>query len=194
MANETPNSSQQSGSGPIAVADKSPARDPAQAPKADSGTKSSAGSSDPQKAADEAAMARQKAVEAQAKAADANKSDEQRAADKAVQEADDANARAAQAVRDARRGDSDKATTVAEAGVVAPHVELDTPATHPRAVKLGNDPSNPMPANGEHSDPELMDVRIERVTPDKPGEVITGYVHPDMVGDYVRAGWSVAGA
>ena len=33
-------------------------------------------------------------------------------------------------------------------------------------------------------------VRLTRTTPDKPGEVVTTDVHPDMEGDYLRAGWS----
>ena len=142
----------------------------------------------PQKAQDDATEARLRAREAQAKASDVGKSDEQHKADKAAQDADDARAKAAQAEADARLS-SEKAMTVAEAGVVAPHVDPDTLASDPRAVKLGNDPANPKPANSDHANPDLQTVKVERVSPDMP-EPIIAFIHPGMLGDYLRAGWS----
>lgn len=145
---------------------------------------------DADKAIEEASKARAKADEARAKADEAGLSEEERAARKAAQDADDAAARAARAEGEANRVDQD--TTVEEAGVNAPHVSPDTPAGHHRAVKRSNDPSNPKPAKPEHEDPKLATVKMERYTLDANGGVgatVYTFVHPELVGDYARAGW-----
>lgn len=143
---------------------------------------------DADRAAAEAHEAEVKAQEARAKAeaeADERTAAEKRA-DTAEQAADDARARAAEAAA----GGPDGLKTVGEAGIVAPHVDPDTPAGDVMAVKRGNDPANPQPLPGISADYDGPTVRLSRITPDKPGEVVTTDVHPDMVGDYLRAGWS----
>jgi hypothetical protein len=151
---------------------------------------------DPRADADEAEArareAQQRAHEADAKAREANKTDEQRAADKAWQDADDARAHAAQAGREQRMNPEDGGTPLINARVVAPNTPHDEDSGHHWAQKFGNDPANPAPATGEHVDPDKMTVRLERITPDHPGAPVVTYVHPEMVGDYLRAGWSRA--
>lgn len=139
-----------------------------------------------QKAEADARSAEIKAQEAQAKADEAGKSPEQKAADKAKAAADDARAEAA-AVHAAPEPE---AVTVDEAKVHAP-VPGDLSAGHHRAQKFGNDPANPAPANGDHADPDLQTVKLTRTSPDADAPVTT-MVHPEMVGDYLRAGWSKA--
>lgn len=149
-----------------------------------------AAKADADKAREDAAKARVAADEAQAKADEAGLTDEQRAARKAAQEADDAAARAAHAEGEENRIDED--TTVAEAGVNAPHVDPDTPAGHYLAVKRSNDPSNPKPAKPEHSDPKLATVKMEMFRLDAyggKGGTVYKWVHPEMVGDEARSGW-----
>lgn len=140
-------------------------------------------------AENEAILAQQKATEAQQKA-DAPKltPDQQKAAD-AQQKADDAKARAAAA---GSFGGADGDTSIAEAHVVAGSgADPEMPAGAYEAVKRGNDPSNPKYAPGVSTAPEDQTVKMERVTRDSPEPVYT-WVHPDMVGDYVRAGWGRA--
>lgn len=150
------------------------------------GATTAARSKELQKVVDDASKARQKAEEARAKANDASLSTEERAAAKAEAEADDAAAAAAEAMR----GSPDVApvTTVADAGVIAP-VDGSTDLADPRAVKRGNDPANPMPLSGAMA--EGRTARMTLISPDTaaPREI---YVNPDMVGDYARAGYSLA--
>lgn len=142
---------------------------------------------DAARAAAEAHEAEKKAQEAREKAERDERTAAEKRADKAEQEADDARARAAEA----QAGEPDGGLkTVGEAGVVAPHVAADTPAGDVMAVKRGNDPANPQPLPGIPADYDGPTVRLTRTTPDKPGEVVTTDVHPDMEGDYLRAGWS----
>lgn len=139
-----------------------------------------------QKAVDDAADARKKADEAAAKAADAKLSPEDKAAKQASQDADDAAAAAAEATKNT---DATKpVTTVADAGVIAP-VSGDTSLDDHRAFKRGNDPANPLPLSEDTSDPDQKTVRLVLISPDTTGPRET-YVHPDMVGDYLRAGWA----
>ena len=140
---------------------------------------------DAEKAAAAARDAEAKATEARAKEAEAAKSAEAKAAEKAEADADNKRAAAEQAKsEEAGKGEPD---TVATAGIVAPHVDPDTAASDPLAVKRGNDPANPQPLPGLQGEPT---VRLTRVTPDKPGAPVETMVHEVMVGDYLRAGWA----
>jgi len=139
------------------------------------------------KAREEANAAQAKADKARAEVADANKSPEQKKADKAAQEADDAQAAAAQAEREAGAGAP--RSTVRDARVLAP-IDPMMPAGHHMAQKFGNDPANPKAAHANHDLPEQKTVRLHRITPDSKEPVRTS-CHPDMTGDYLRAGWSL---
>ncbi|AWN47139.1 hypothetical protein DK419_13130 [Methylobacterium terrae] len=142
---------------------------------------------DAEKAAAEANAAQVKADEKAAKAAQAEKSREQLAAERAAQEADDARARAAEAAETEGKTETGSAT-VATAGVLAP-LPGDTDAASPRALKLGNDPANPNPLPDLPEVPDASRVHLTRTTPDVPGGPVEIFVHPNMVGDYLRAGW-----
>jgi hypothetical protein len=129
-----------------------------------------------------------RAAEARAKAANAGRSPEELAADKAEREADDARAAAAETAQRARG--PVKATTVAEAkNAAAPLVGANMSAGEHAAQKFGNDPENPKPAPGLN--PNAGTVRMSRKTPDHP-DLVYADVHPEMVGDYMRAGWNKA--
>jgi hypothetical protein len=55
-----------------------------------------------------------------------------------------------------------------------------------------NLPLDPAPAKPEHSDPALCTEELRITTPDTGttrGAIVTKRVHPEMVGDYERAGW-----
>lgn len=132
----------------------------------------------------EAVDARVRLDEAHRRAADSHLTDEQRELRGVQQEADDAAARAYEARRAAGR---ENPRTVADARVAAP-VDPNLPAGHHRAQKFGNDPANPKGYKGEHDDPEKQTVRMTLRSPDtaEPRETM---VHPDMVGNYARAGW-----
>lgn len=127
-----------------------------------------------------------KALEAEVKVDEAKMTPEQRDAEKARAEADDARAAAEKARADAAKPQG--VSTVTDAKVAAP-VDPDMPASHHMAQKFGNDPANPKPATAEHADEDKQTVRLTRITPDSP-EPVTADVHPEMVGDYLRAGWS----
>lgn len=142
------------------------------------------------KAQDEAAQARVKATEAQAKAEDAGKSKEQIAADKAMADADDAMAKAMETQR--ANPSALPAATVGEARVAAP-VDPEMGLGDHHAQKFGNDPANPKIFKGEQADPEKCTVRLVMDSPDPP-HVRETWVHPEMVGDYLRAGWAKAAA
>ena len=145
-----------------------------------------ASTTDTDKARADAMAAQTKAVEAQAKANDATKTKEQLAADKAKADADDAKAKLAEseAVEAAPEGVS----MAGDAKIMAP-IPDDMPAGEHMAQKFGNDPANPQPLPGT-DDEEGKTVDLYRITPDVPGGPVTIKVHPDMVGNYLRAGWS----
>ena len=68
--------------------------------------------------------------------------------------------------------------------------DVATDSGHWLAQKFGNDPANPQPGKGEHANPDLKTVEMTRTTPDLPkGQLQRTWVHPEMVGDYMRAGW-----
>lgn len=79
--------------------------------------------------------------------------------------------------------------TVESAKVSVVGIDPEMPASHHMAQKFGNDPANPKPA--AHI-PDNYDGPTVRLTMDKPDVegLVTADVHPDMVGDYMRAGWS----
>lgn len=138
------------------------------------------------KATADAQAADIKVQEAQAKAGDAKKSPEQLEVDKAAAEADQAHRKAMDTAL-AALGPKEP-MTVTDAKVMAPVPENMGAGDH-MAQKFGNDPENPHIAKGEHADPELATVRLSRKMPDHPDMVYTT-VHPEMVGDYLRAGWN----
>jgi len=139
-----------------------------------------------EKANDEALRLRQQAVQAHEKADEPEKTPEQRKAEELDAKADDARARA-HALRP--EGGADGDTTVADAHVLVPAgLDPETPAGAYDAVKRGNDPSNPKYAPGVSMADEHQTVKLERVSRDSKEPVYT-WVHPDMVGDYIRAGW-----
>ena len=144
--------------------------------------------SEPTKQMADVTAANAKVLDAQAKAADAGKTKEQLAVDKARAEADDASAKAAEAAAAAINTDP---MTVSDAKVDA-MVPSDMGAGDHMAQQFSNDPANPKPAKGEYADAELCTVKLSRVTPDHPGGPVFTVCHPDMVGDYLRAGWNVA--
>jgi hypothetical protein len=108
------------------------------------------------------------AAVAHAKADKKEKTSEQLAAEEADKKADDARAKAADL-----------------------HPDKHAPATPAKPVKRGNDPANPAYAPGVPTHDEAQTVRLSHVSADHPEPVFT-MVHPDMVGDYLRAGWSRA--
>ena len=128
-------------------------------------------------------------IAAQAKVDEANKSPEQKALDKAMA---DASSKRAKAMELAAASKPAGPMSVEAAKVMAP-VPGDMPAGDHKAQKFGNDPANPAPGPtvpvGAGS--ELMTVKLSRKSPDHP-ELIETMVHPDMVGDYLRAGWNLA--
>jgi CubicO group peptidase (beta-lactamase class C family) len=113
------------------------------------------------------------AAEAHAKAEKKVKTPEQVAAEEADKKADDAHAKAA-----------------------ALHPDANPPAGAPagniggRPVKL-NVPGHPAYADGIPTDDESQTVSLFHTSEDGTSRVYTR-VHPDMVGDYLRGGWSRA--
>jgi hypothetical protein len=133
--------------------------------------------------------AAKKIDEAAALRADFGRPKELLEADRLDREANDIIARQAEEAVKARGEIRD--TTVAEAKVAAAAlVGADMSAGSHVAQKFGNDPRNPQLAPG--LDPvEGRTVRLSRKTPDHPDLIYTT-VHPDMAGDYERAGWNRA--
>lgn len=125
-------------------------------------------------------------IEAQKKMVEAAKSPEQKALDKAIADADTKRAKAMEMQMSAR---PDALMSVDSAKVLAP-VPGDMSAGDHMAQKFGNDPANPKPGPHMSSAPESATVRITRKSPDH-AELIETMVHPDMVGDYLRAGWNL---
>lgn len=158
------------------------------AKNANSAQNAPAATSSPQ-VGDQAAVraAEIKAQDAAKAAVDAGKSPEQRKADKARQDADDARAKAVEG--EAADRALPPAMSVEEARMLVP-VAGDVGAGDHLAQKFGNYPANPAPYKAEHSDPEKCTVQLHMVVPDHPLGARTTMVHPDMVGDYLRAGWS----
>jgi hypothetical protein len=135
----------------------------------------------------EASKLQAEATEARAKASVGKQSDEEKAAIEAEKKADDAQAKAAEAERAAHGATAPM--TVADAKVLAP-LDPAMPAGDHLAQKFGNDPANPKSARSEHDDPALKTVRLVRQSPDRPSLIHTS-CHPDLQGDYLRAGWSL---
>jgi hypothetical protein len=131
-----------------------------------------------QKAAD----AQQVADDLQAKADATTVSPEQAKADDAAQKADDLLARAQEEKAiDERTADE---TLAGEVNVIDPKL----PAGDHDAQVFGNVPQNPAPAPG--LDPAVETVRMVNDKPD--GSQAFADVHPEMTGDYTRAGWRLA--
>jgi hypothetical protein len=139
-----------------------------------------------EKANDEALALQAKATEAQQKANEPEKTPEQKKADELAAKADDAKAEAAEL---SNEGGVDGDTSVADAKIVLPvGTDPGMPAGDYRAVKRGNDPANPEYAPGVSTHDDDQTVKLSRVTADSKEPVYT-WVHPDMVGNYLRAGW-----
>lgn len=128
-----------------------------------------------------------KAQEAAREAAEAKMTPEERKAVETRQKADDARAKAAQ--EDAEAKTLPDAMTVAEARMLVP-ASGELGAGDHMAQKFGNYPENPKSFKGDHDDPEKMTVKLYMTVPDHPAGARTTMVHPEMVGDYLRAGWS----
>jgi hypothetical protein len=135
----------------------------------------------------EAAKLRADAAEARAKADASKQSPEEQAAVEAERKATEAQAKADEAERHAEVAVAPM--TAGDAKVLAP-VDPAMPAGHHLAQKFGNDPANPKGSKPEHDDPELKTVRLVRQSPD-PRALIRTSCHPEMEGDYLRAGWSL---
>lgn len=139
-----------------------------------------------EKAQNDALLAQQKANEAKAKANEPQKTAEQRKADELAGKADDARAKANELDHE---GGADGDTSAADAHLSLPlGTDPELPAGDYRAVKRSNDPSNPKYAPGVSTHDDDQTVKLSRVTRDSKEPVYT-WVHPDMVGDYMRAGW-----
>ncbi len=148
-----------------------------------------ASASDADKARADAQTAAAKAIDAQSKADAATKSKEQQDADKAAAEAD--KARRAAAEKEASLVPTEPMTAV-EAKVISPHVTDDMGAGDHLAQKFSNQPANPQIAKPEHADPDLCTVKLTMAKADGLGAPAITMVHPDLVGDYLRAGWDRA--
>lgn len=131
-----------------------------------------------QKAAD----AQQTAADLQAKADATTVTPEQAKADDAAQKADDLTAKA-QEEKGADERTADE-TLAGEVNVIDPEI----PAGDHDAQVFGNVPQNPAPAPGLA--PAVETVRMVNDKPD--GSQAFADVHPEMTGDYARAGWRLA--
>jgi hypothetical protein len=136
------------------------------------------------------AAAEVRVQEAERAAVEAKRSPEERKAAEARQEADDARAKAAADAAEANA--VPRAMSIEEARIpVVPHPDKpDMGAGDHLAQNFQNIPENPKVYKGEHADPEKCTVQLYMTRPDLPAGVATTVVHPDMVGDYCRAGWS----
>jgi len=141
------------------------------------------------KASDSVSKARAEAEKARAEVEEENLSDAQRKARKADQKVADLEAEAAQARREYTEASGGETTADAKALAAALVSPVMSAGDH-YAQKFGNDPENPKLAPGISGDPTE---RLQRVTPDSPTPIYT-MVHKEMVGDYLRAGWSLADA
>lgn len=142
---------------------------------------------DKQKAADAAQKASVKAQDARNEAEDAKLSPEERKARELEAKAGLAKSKAAVA------GDTGpvEADTVKSANMLemGDNVHPEMSAADPRAQKMGNDPANPKPAAHIPPDYDGPMVRLTMKTPDL-DRLREIDVHPDMAGDYERAGWN----
>ena len=150
------------------------------------------GVADKRKAAEDAekdAVAKRVALEnLRAKNVESKMSDEEIALAKAEREADVAASKAAQLRAEAEGPGPAVASEVAGHPIAASAPDMRL-GDH-RAQRFGNIPANPKPANGEQADPEKMTQRMLLRSPNSTVPQET-WVHPDMVGDYARAGWEV---
>lgn len=129
-----------------------------------------------------AAEAQQTAEELRAQADGAVQTPDEKKADAAEQKADDL-AAAAQEENGTDERTADE-TLAGEVSVIDPEL----PAGDHDAQVFGNVPQNPAPVPGL-----TPTVETTRMVNDKPdGTQAFADVHPDMVGDYARAGWRLA--
>ena len=141
-------------------------------------------------AAEQDAIAkRQRLVDLRAKAANSKLSEDERALAAAEADADEALAKS----EELRKTASSTAHPVVTGDVAAHPMAATDPGMDlgdHRAQRFGNIPANPPPAKGEHTDPAKMTTRMRLRSPNSPVPQET-WVHPDLVGDYARAGWEV---
>lgn len=128
------------------------------------------------KKADEAAKAAQ---EARDKAETQDQTSAEKQAAVAEQKADDLAAKAAEV-----SGEDERTAEPSKAGDVSV-IDPSLPAGDHGAQVIGNVPENPAPAPGLKETSHL--VRMVNEKPD--GTKAFADVHPEMVGDYARAGW-----
>lgn len=133
-------------------------------------------------AEEQAAEAQIAADEAQAKAAAAELTPAEKKAAAAQQKADDLAAKAKE------EGGSDELSADASLAGDVSVIDPKLPAGDVKAQVKGNVPQNPKPAPGLKPTDDLV-----RMVNDKPdGTQAFADVHPEMTGDYARAGWRIA--
>lgn len=130
----------------------------------------------------QAADAEQDAADLQAKADAVELTPAEKKAAAAKQKADDLAAKAQE-----ERGNDERSADATLAGDVSV-IDPKLPAGDHDAQVFGNVPQNPAPAPG--LDPEVATVRMVNDKPD--GSQAFADVHPEMTGDYARAGWRLA--
>jgi hypothetical protein len=145
---------------------------------------------DAQKADEQARAEEQKALEARAAAERDPRTDEEKKADAAAAKADDKRAEA-ERLKDEEGANDEGATTAAQAKGLSAIAEPDRAIGDHHAQKFSHTPENPQLAHGLNPDAEGK-VKLVLETSDTlaAGEPNVCYVHPEMVGDYLRAGWS----
>lgn len=98
---------------------------------------------------------------------------------------------AKRAEEDAEKRENQEATTALDAKSPAALADPDKDVGDHYAQKFANQPENPKPAPHLKEVADEDKVRMELTDSDHPDPAnpkVT-YVHPDMVGDYLRAGW-----
>jgi hypothetical protein len=128
---------------------------------------------------DKALEAQQTAEELRAKADAADLTPEEKKAMAAEQKADDLAAAAKE-----EKGDDERTAEPSLAGDVLV-IDPELPAGDHDAQVFGNNPLNPAPAPGLVE----TDATVRMVNEKSDGTKAFADVHPDMVGDYARAGW-----
>jgi hypothetical protein len=130
----------------------------------------------------QAADAQKEAADLQAKADAVELTPAEKKAAAAKQKADDLAAKVQE-----QKGNDERSADATLAGDVSV-IDPKLPAGDHDAQVFGNVPQNPAPAPG--LDPAVDTVRMVNDKPD--GSQAFADVHPEMTGDYARAGWRLA--
>jgi hypothetical protein len=95
------------------------------------------------------------------------------------------------AAADAEKAANQEPTTVLEAKSPAALADPSLDVGDHFAQRFANQPENPQPAPGlrEVEDKDLVRLEITDSDHPDPANPKVTYVHPEMVGDYLRAGW-----